>query len=63
MVEAQRVIMVITSIAMLLLRLLHKVYMLEKAVVIDYFWTYELLFGSQQAICKRSNSLDDGFER
>jgi hypothetical protein len=26
--------------------------MVAKAVLIEYFWAYELLFGSQQEICK-----------
>jgi hypothetical protein len=34
-----------------------------KAIVIDYFWAYELLFGSQQALCNGSNSLDGVFEK
>jgi hypothetical protein len=48
---------------MLLLGLLYKYYIDAKAVVIEYFWAYELLFGSQQAICKGSNSLNCGFEK
>jgi hypothetical protein len=32
-----------------------------KAAIIEYFWAYRLLFGSQQSICKGSNSLNCGF--
>jgi hypothetical protein len=34
-----------------------------KATVIEYFWAYDFFFGSQQAICKGSDSLDGGFEK
>jgi hypothetical protein len=63
MVVAQRVIMFIISIAILLLGLLYKYYIDAKAAIIEYFWAYELFFGSQQAICKGSNNLDGGFEK
>jgi hypothetical protein len=33
-----------------------------EVIVIKYFWAYRLLFGSQQEICKGSNSLNCGFE-
>ena len=35
---------------------------MKKVVIIEYLWAYELLFGSQQAICKGSNSLDGGLK-
>jgi hypothetical protein len=63
MVAAQRVIMFIISIEILLLGLLYKNYIDVKATIIEHLWAYELFFGSQQAICKGSNSLDGGFEK
>jgi hypothetical protein len=63
MVMAQRVIMFIISIAVLLLGLLYKSYIDAKVVVIEYFWAYELFFEIQQAICKGSNSLDGDFKK
>ena len=43
--------------------LLWLLYKDTKAVVIEYFWAYGLLFGSQQEICKGSNSLNCNVEK
>jgi hypothetical protein len=59
MAVAQRVIMFIISVSILLIGMLYEYYIDTKATVIGYFWEYDLLFffESQQIICKRNDSL------